>query len=331
MHCPVLFQLTRGATQPTTSGDLYGPIKYRVFDCLQKNDENLVPMSQSARHRFAVMYRKGFSHDLMAVLKRAYRIGGISPVKLIDVSGNSLYIFLDAKVASSTVAAIEAAWLKLPRSGRYGHWKVHFASESEIWSGRSDYNFLSAAKEVLESHELGIMDATVPIPNVVNFNDFRGYASAKPSSLEKPNYAPLSTTVALHLNSAVQFISYLKIRLIAEGDFHLSGCTQKQLHSLKIALQFATGLRLSSESVDWSLAVRPLCETLGDDSLFKKMLACSGHKSQSYTTDYLFPRTAMGRDSNNFSPKQIADQAQYLSYVECTGKTFPRKNKAHKT
>lgn len=330
MQCPVLIQLTRGATQPTTSGDLYGPIKYRVFDCLQKNDENLVPMPQSTRHRFAVMYRKGFSLDLMAVLKRAYRTGGMSPVKLIDVSQNSLYIFLDAKVASSSVAAIKAAWSKLPRSGRYGHWKVHFASESEIWSGHSDFDFLSAAKEVLESHELGIMNTTVPTPDVVNFNDFRGYASAKHPSLEQPQYTQLPTTVVRHLYSVVQFISYLQNREITEGDFRLNGCTKKQLHLLRIALQWATGLRLPGESVDRSLAVRQLRKSLGDDSFIKKMEASMGNKRQSSTSDYLFLRTAMGGCSNNFSSKQIADQAHYLRCAECTGKTFPRKNKAHR-
>lgn len=261
MHCPVLFQLTRGATQPTTSGDLYGPIKYRVFDCLQKNDENLVPMPQSARHRFAVMYRKGFSHDLMAVLKRAYRIGGISPAKLIDVSGNSLYIFLDAKVASNTVAAIENAWSKALRSGRYGHWKVHFASESEIWSGRSDYDFLSAAKEVLESNKLGIVDSSAP--HVVNFNNFWGDASKKRPSVERPVHAPLPTTVVRHLYSVVQFISYLQNREINEGDFRLSGCTKKQLHLLRIALQLATGLHLPGESVDSVTGSAPVAQILG--------------------------------------------------------------------
>jgi hypothetical protein len=332
MNPPVLFQLTRGATQPTSSGNFYGPIKYRIFDCLQKNDENLVPMSQSARHRFAVMYRKGFSHDLMAVLKRAYRIGGISPLKLIDVSENSLYIFLDAKVASSTVAAIEATWLKLPRSGRYGHWKVHFASESEIWSGHSDYDFLSAAKEVLESHELGIMDATVPTPNVVNFKDFWGYASEKQPSLGRQVHAPLPTTVVSYLHSAAQFISYLQKREITEGDFSPSECTKKQLHLLKIALQFATGLRLPGEPVHRSPAVCPLCKSSGDDSLLKKKEVSMGHKSASFTSIYALPRTSVGGCRNTFSSKYMDVDNLYLHRIEkLVAKPFLRQKKADRT
>lgn len=326
MNLPALFQLTRGATQPMISGDLYGPIKYRVFDCLQKDDENLVPMPEPARHRFAVMYRKGFSHDLMAVLKRAYRIGGISPVKLIDVSGNSLYVFLDAKVASCTVAAIEAKWAELPSNGRYGHWKVHFASESEIWSGRSDYGYLSAAKEILDSHKLGIMDATVPTPNVVNFSDFQEYASAKHRSLQKPQYALLPTPVVRHLHTAIQFIVHLQKRAITEGNFRQAELTKEQLHFYKLALQLVTGLRLPSVPLDRSLALRQLRNSVGGDSLIKKMEASMGHESQLSTLDYLFPRTAMGGCSNNFSSKQFANQAHYLRCVECTGKTFPRKH-----
>ncbi|UUT14787.1 hypothetical protein NQ186_11620 [Pseudomonas zeae] len=320
MNLPVLFQLTRGVIQSTNAEGAYVRFRYRVFDCLQKNDENLVPMPESARHRFAVMYRKGFSHDLMAVLKRAYRIGGISPVKLIDVSGNSLYVFLDAKVASSTVAAIEAKWAELPSNGRYGHWKVHFASESEIWSGRSDYVYLLAAKEILESHKLGIMDSTVPIPNAVNFNDFRGYASAKHRSLQQPQYALLPTSVVRHLHTVIQFISYLQKRAITEGDFRLTEFAKEQLHLYKIALQLVTGLRLPSKSVDRSLAVSHLRNSVGSDSFIKKIEARMGHKSQSSTSDYLFPRTAMGVCSNNFLSKHTADQAHYLRFVECTRK-----------
>ncbi|MNF61857.1 hypothetical protein D3C84_435230 [compost metagenome] len=331
MYLPTMLPVTRGAIKVKGADNFSLTIKYKVFDCWHKGNENLVPTPTSSCQRFAVMYRGVFDLGLMDSLEHAYRLGGISSVKLIDVNKRSLYIFLDAKVASSSVAAIENAWTKVHRSGRYGHWKVHFASESEIWSGRSDYDFLSAAKEVLESHKLGIVDSSTPTPHVVNFNNFWGDASNKRPSVERPVHAPLPTTVVRRLYSAVQFISYLQKRKITEGNFRLSECTKKQLHLLKIALELVTGLRLPGESVDWSLAVRSLCETLGDDSFIKKMEASLGHKSQSSKSDYSFPRTAMGVCSNSFSSKQIADQAHYLRCVECTGKTFPRKNKAHRT
>lgn len=223
MHCPAFFQLTRGAINTTGSGDFYGSIKYRIFDCLQKGDENLVAGSQSAWHRFAVMYRKGFSHELMAALTRAYRLGGISPVKLIDASENSLYIFLDSKVTSSTVAAIESIWLKVARSGRNSHLEVHFASESEIWSGRSDYDFLSAAKEVLESHALGIMHDSVPTPGAHNSKNIGEDDFEMQTSLEQPTPAPLSPSAVQYLFNSAQFIGIINVSLGHQSEPSLLG------------------------------------------------------------------------------------------------------------
>lgn len=213
MHCPAFFQLTRGATDTTSSGDFYGSIKYRIFDCLQKDDENLVARSQSARHRFAVLYREGFSHELMATFTRASRLGGISPVKLIDASKNSLYIFLDSKVTSSSVAAIESIWLKVARSGRNGHLEVHFASESEIWSGHSDYDFLSAAKEVLESHPLGMIHNSVPTPGVHNSKKICDDDFEMQTSLEQPAPAPSSPSAVRYLFNAAEFSRIVKASL----------------------------------------------------------------------------------------------------------------------
>lgn len=320
MHLPTMFQVTRGAIKSKVSDDFSRTTKYRVFDCWHKGDEKLVPTPKSSCQRFAVMYRGVFDHSLIDALEHAYRLGGISSVKLIDVNKRSLYVFLDAKVASSSVAAIESIWLKVARSGCNGHWDVHFASESEIWSGRSDYDFLSAAKEVIESYELGLTQSPKPIPELPIVKQISDNNSERHPSLEQPNCAPLPTAVVRHLHTAIQFISYLQKRAITDGDFRLSGFTKEQLHLLKISLQLVTGLRLAGESVDRSLAVRQLRNSVGGDSFIKKMEASLGHKIQSSTSDYLFPRTAMGGCSNSFSSKQIADQAQYLRCVECTGK-----------
>jgi hypothetical protein len=296
-----MLPVTRGAIKAKGADDFSRTIKYRVFECWHKGEaENLEPIPKSSCQRFAVIYQGVFDHGLMDALEHAFRLDGISPVKLIDVNKRSLYIFLDAKVASSSVAAIESIWLKVAKSACNGHWDVHFASESEIWSGHSDYDFLSAAKEVLESHKLGIMDSSAPTPHVVSCNNFWGDASEKRPSLEQPVRAPLPTTVVRRLYSAVQFISYLQKREITEGDFRLSGCTKEQLHLLKIALQLVTGLRLPGAPEHRSLAVCSLRKSLGDDSFIKKMEASFGHKTQSSTSDYLFLRTAMGGCSNSF-------------------------------
>lgn len=320
MYLPTMIPVTRGAIKSKGSHNFPRRIKYRVFECWHKGDENLVPIPKSSCQRFAVMYRGVFDHGLLEALEHAYRLGGISSVKLIDVTKRSLYVLLDAKVPSSSVAAIESIWLKVARSGCNDHWDVHFASESEIWSGRSDYDFLSAAKEVMESYELGLTQSPKPIPERPIVKHISDNNSESSPSLEHPQYAPLPIAVVRHLYSAVHIVSYLQKRAITEGDFHLSGSAKKQLHLLKIALQLATGLRLPGESVDRSLAVRQLRKSLGDDSFIKKMEGSMGHKSQLSTSDYLFPSTAMGRCPNSFSSKHIADHAHYLRFVECAGK-----------
>ena len=320
MYLPTMLPVTRGAIKSKGPHDFPRTIKYRVFECWHIGDENLVPTPKSSCQRFAVMYRGVFDHGLLDALEHAYRLGGISPVKLIDVNKRSLYIFLDADVASSSVAAIESIWLKVARSGCNGHWDVHFASESEIWSGRSDYDFLSAAKEVIESYELGLTQSPKPIPELPIVNHISDNNCEKPPSLEQPQYAQLPIAVVRHLYSAVHFISYLQKRAITEADFRLSDFTREQLHLLTIALQLATGLRLPGESMDRSLAVHQLRKSLGDDSFIKKMEASMRHKTQSSTSDYLVPRSSIGRCPNNFSSKHIADQAHYLRFVECAGK-----------
>lgn len=330
MYLPTMLPVTRGSIKAKGSDDFSRTIKYRVFDCWHKEDENLVPIPKSSCQRFAVMYRGVFDHGLLDALEHAYRLGGIYSVKLIDVNKRSLYIFLDAKVASSSVAAIESIWLKVARSGCNGQWDVHFASESEIWSGRSDYDFLSAAKEVIESYELGFIQAHMAIPEVQIIKHISCNNSEKQPSLERPAHAPLPTTVVLHLNSAVQFISYFQI--ITEGDFRMSGCIKNQLHMLKIALQLATGLRLPGEPEHLSLAVRPLCATLEDDSVFNIMKASLGHKSEPFASIYARPRTIVGGCPNTFSSKYEDVDNLYLRRIDkLVAKQILRQKKADRT
>ncbi|CAH0257382.1 hypothetical protein SRABI89_03131 [Pseudomonas koreensis] len=64
MTFPTFFQLSRNAISPTSSGKSEGSLSYWVFGCVEQRDANLKPLSQSARKRFAVMYRKAIGMTL---------------------------------------------------------------------------------------------------------------------------------------------------------------------------------------------------------------------------------------------------------------------------
>lgn len=304
MTFPTFFQLSRNAISPTSSGQSEGSLSYWVFCCVEQRDANLKPLSPSARKRFAVMSREAIGDDLFETLAQVHDLGGMSPVKLIDVGENSLYIFLDACVASSTVAAIESVWLKVIESGDE-HWAVHFASESEVWSGRSDHAFLSAAKEVLESNELGFM------PN--NFATSDGYSHEKAASddleahtsLEQTVHAPLAASVVESYSSAVRMLLNHKTLDMTEYYLRTSAWKKKQKHSFskKIALQVISGLRLPEEPVHWPLAEDPCSGSLENDILIKKLKATAGHQSLSNISDYVSFPAQIGVCPNDFSSR----------------------------
>lgn len=143
-----------------------GPIKVEADDSLsylilggpQPNDPNLSPLAQAINHRFAVMFSGDVEERLVDVLGEIRDMGGLSRVKLVSVSGDSLYVILDERTSSSTVQKIGSIWsvatlyLALPL-------KICFASESDIWSDRSDFAHLIAAKEIFESNLLGVWPA----------------------------------------------------------------------------------------------------------------------------------------------------------------------------
>ena len=304
MTFPTFFQLSRNAISPTSSGESEGSLSYWVFGCVEQRDANLKPLSQSARKRFAVMYRKAIGDDLIDTLAQVHDQGGMSPVKLIDVSENSLYIILDACVASSTVASIESIWLKAI-GAEDSHWSVRFASESEVWSGRSDYAFLSAAKEVLESNELGL------IPN--NFATSDGYSHEKAasddlaahSSLEQTEHAPLAASVVESYSSAVRMFVNHKSLEMTEHYSRTSPPAKKQKHIFlkKIALYLISGLRVPEEPVHWPLAEDPGSGSFENDILIMKLKATVGHQALSNVSDYVAFPAQMGVCPNDFSSR----------------------------
>ncbi|MEB3898641.1 hypothetical protein ODI84_00420 [Pseudomonas putida] len=151
---------------------LVGGPDYVIFSCLQWQDVNLRVMTQPAKQTFCVMHGDYLDHRLVTALERAYLRGALAPVKLIAIHEQVLDIFLDSKVSSSSLPAIEAIWEIDTHlySGR--HYTVAFASEDEIYSGSSDYPFWPVVKEIMESTTLGISPYELPCYDENDLEDY---------------------------------------------------------------------------------------------------------------------------------------------------------------
>ncbi|MNF78480.1 hypothetical protein D3C84_606650 [compost metagenome] len=126
-----------------------------VFSCLQWKTPSLEVMPQAAKQRFAIMCGDHLNPYITAALERAYILGAMSPVKLIAVHEDSLYLFLDSGVSSATFQEIESLWIQVMCMSPI-RLTVDFANVNEVYSGHSDYVFWQVAKEILESYTLGI-------------------------------------------------------------------------------------------------------------------------------------------------------------------------------
>jgi hypothetical protein len=130
-------------------------LNHEVFSCLQWKTPSLKVMPQAAKQCFAVMYGSHLNPYVTAALERAYILGAMSPVKLIAVHEDSLYLFLDSGVSSATFQEIESLWEQVICMSHI-RLTVDFENVNEVHSGHSDYVFWQDAKEILESYSLGI-------------------------------------------------------------------------------------------------------------------------------------------------------------------------------
>lgn len=156
MSKPVLFH---PECDPVT---VVGGPDYMIYSCLQWQDQNLRAMNQAAKQTFCVMHGDFLDDRFIAALERAYLRGAMAPVKLIAYHEQYLDIFLDSKVSSSSITAIEAIWEVDTHLYSDRHYTVAFASEDEIYTGRSDYPFWPVAKEILETTSLGLCPLPQP-------------------------------------------------------------------------------------------------------------------------------------------------------------------------
>ncbi|VVO76707.1 hypothetical protein [Pseudomonas fluorescens] len=153
-------KLVRAVPDPDDKHDYF--IVYSIFGCAQAKDVSLKDLPQPAMQSFAVIHPQCVDDEVFQILEAARNVGALSPVKLMDVRGDSLYLFLDTKVSSTTFAAIESLWMTVLGTSDHGRMTVHFANEIEVFSGHSDYPYWCGAKEILETEKLGLAQDVLP-------------------------------------------------------------------------------------------------------------------------------------------------------------------------
>lgn len=126
-----------------------------VFSCLQWKNASLEVMPRAAKQTFAVIYSDTVNYHVTATLERAYVIGAMSAVRLIAVHQDTLHLFLDSGISSTTLQEIEALWTQVIFMSSI-HLVVNFACVNEVYSGCSDYIYWQAAKHIMEYYTLGI-------------------------------------------------------------------------------------------------------------------------------------------------------------------------------
>ena len=143
---------------------LEGVFQYVVFSALQWKTPNLDLMATASKQRFAVLYNQPLE-DRFAIetLEQAHIRGAMSGVKLVAVHKDVLRIFLSDEVAGTTFHAIESLWEPIKELDLNRGLEIDFSCEHEAYSGRSDYLFWPAVKEVLESNTLGIEQYQIPV------------------------------------------------------------------------------------------------------------------------------------------------------------------------
>jgi hypothetical protein len=137
---------------------------YVVLSALQWKTPNLDLLVSAGKQRFAVLYNQPLEERFaIETLEQAHIQGAMSGVKLVAVHKGVLRIFLSDEVEGATFPAIEALWEPIKELELNRRLEVDFSCEHEVYSGRSEYLFWSAVKEVLKSNRLGIERYETPV------------------------------------------------------------------------------------------------------------------------------------------------------------------------
>jgi hypothetical protein len=132
--------------------------------------------------------------------------------------------------ASSSVAAIESLWLNVVGVGINQRWEVHLACESEIYTGRSDYDFWQAAREILESETLGFIPNLLPVQGNPITEDHRiphskvqcylSYIQARSGHRDAKTLDPYLHTFEAFFNSCDSYSAQMVGRCLNEPESH---------------------------------------------------------------------------------------------------------------
>ncbi|MCE5988833.1 site-specific integrase [Pseudomonas sp. LM20] len=126
--------------------------EYQILSCLQWRTESLHSLEIATRQKFAILSKGDLEQNVIDLAERAHSVGALSPVNLIAVEEDQIYLFLGSDVASTTIATVESLWNKDEP------WAIRLMSADELANVDSDLDFWPDAQEILQSHELGLSE-----------------------------------------------------------------------------------------------------------------------------------------------------------------------------
>ncbi|WP_369125017.1 hypothetical protein [Pseudomonas sp. CCC2.2] len=249
MHSSMPRHLLPTLATSSRFAELEGPISlgdslsYLIFGGMQESDPNLAPLAQPLNHRFAVIFRGDFESGLVEAIEQVLNMGGLSPVKIVHVSDDSVFVVLDVRTSSSTVPKIDAIWSAAISQSQEPARTVYFASENDIWSDHSDYAYPEAAREILNEHVLGVC----PVPSTAReLEDNGGLAYDEAQTALTPGaVSPIPSALASLQDELRGFFGHASLRMT---EYYLKGrgeSNHQQRKNLVSLLALPSGLRQS--------------------------------------------------------------------------------------
>ncbi|MBF8747662.1 hypothetical protein [Pseudomonas monteilii] len=217
---------------------------YVVLSALQWNPPNLDLMATANKQRFAVLYQQPLEERFaMETLEQAHIHGALSEVKLVAVHKDTIHLFFGDEVAGITLPAIESLWELVKDLIPNRRLALDFSCEAEVYSGRSDYAFWPAVKEVLESNNLGIErypapalhDCAEEILNAENLEFHKAHRNILQYSAAQPVTSIGMCPMDLFLGSQAEHSRCLTAKSYNPDTQHFSG-TGTQCFGLLIPL-----------------------------------------------------------------------------------------------
>lgn len=143
---------------------------YSMLSCLQWKTENLDSMAIAAKQTFAIVGNDELDQSVIDLVERAHSLGALSPVNLIAVEEDQIYLFLGSGVASTTIPTVESLWNKAVNMNKDKPWAIRLMSVDELANDDSDLGFWPGAKETFQSHELGLSEFKTTLEELLSYS-----------------------------------------------------------------------------------------------------------------------------------------------------------------